>query len=112
MSDSSSLQWFGLTKIELMHCLQCLANDLRAGTPALEKVSVVIDNWALARRAVPCLVGITTGHPSIEDGKSLFSSELFYLDEQKGLARSFSRWYRLGNRVEPEFWEKQYPRQP
>ncbi|WP_092930355.1 hypothetical protein [Rhizobium sp. 9140] len=111
MSDSSSLHWFGLTKKELEFRLRKIADDIYAGPPKIDAVPAIIENWALARRTVPCLVGIPIGHPTIEDGKPLFSSELFYLDEQRGVARSFSRWYRLGTRVEPEFWDQRTPRQ-
>lgn len=101
-------QWFGMTRGQLVARLRSLADDLEAldGKGAPPTPTVVLDQWALAKRAVPCLVGISSGHPVIEDGEPCFSSELFFIDEKLGVARSFSRWYRLGNQVEPEFWNK------
>ncbi|MGO7904198.1 DUF6634 family protein [Rhizobium leguminosarum] len=55
-------------------------------------------------RSVPCLVGRTTGHPGITDNRVACTTELFYLDKEHGLARTMSRWYRLGARVPPDFW--------
>lgn len=109
LSDSSSLFWFGLTRVQLSHRLQSIADDLRQGTPSVCSATVEIENWALARRTVPCLIGVPKGHPTVEDGRTLFSSELFYLDAEAGLGRSFSRWYRLGKRVPPEYWNARYP---
>jgi len=100
--DDSSLAWFGMTLESLIAHLRQMANELeiveRGTIPFSSKV--LVNDWALARRTVPCLMGVPTGHPRIEDGNSLCSSELYYLDESRGLARSFSRWYRLGKRAE------------
>jgi len=52
---------------------------------------------------VPCLIGRPMGHPSIFDGKTACSSELFYLDPARGIARTMSRWYHLGTRVDAEY---------
>lgn len=107
MSDSS-FAWFGMTSEALIAHLRQLADELeiveRGTTPLASKV--LINDWALARRTVPCLMGFPTAHPKIEDGSPICSSGLYYLDESRGLARSFSRWYRLGRRVAPEFWNQ------
>ncbi|WP_307226803.1 DUF6634 family protein [Pararhizobium capsulatum] len=47
------------------------------------------------KRAVPCLVGRSTGHPMILDSHAACTSELYYLDTERGVARTLSRWYRL-----------------
>lgn len=100
-----------MTKRELALRLHGIGDDITAGPPDNDTVPVIIENWALARRTVPCLVGVPVGHPTLADGKPIFSSELFYLDEQAAVARSFSRWYRLGARVEPDFWNRRGLRQ-
>lgn len=109
-TDSVFHGWFGMSRGSLAATLRSLANDLEAldSFDGIGVAGVVLDNWAVARRAVPCLIGCPTGHPKIEDGSPLFSSELFYLDEERGFARSLSRWYRLGRPVEPDFWSKRY----
>ena len=111
MKESCFHAWFGMSRHALVSRLRTLADDLeeldeydngKVQPPAM------INEWALAKRAVPCLIGVPTRHPKIEDGHTLFSSSLFYLDEERGLARSFSRWYQLGTRVDPEFWNNKY----
>lgn len=111
MNESSFHAWFGMSRQALVSRLRALADDLEnlnEYDTGKAQPSVMINEWALAKRAVPCLIGIPKGHPRIEDGHPLFSSSLFYLDEDRGIARSFSRWYRLGTRVDPEFWNKKY----
>jgi hypothetical protein len=39
-------------------------------------------------------MGEMSGHPSIKDGPGI-TSELFYLDGKRKLARTLSRWYRF-----------------
>lgn len=63
------------------------------------KADVCINDWVLANRAVPILVGRMNGHPTIKDGNIGATTEIFYLDAVAGLARSFNRWYRLGHAV-------------
>jgi hypothetical protein len=102
--------WFGWNQSTLVEQLRQLSNELgvfdEAGSPPADLVT--INDWALARRAVPCLIGRPSGHPSIEDHNPLFTSELFYLDEEQRLARSFSRWYRLGTQGSASGWNNQY----
>lgn len=108
MGESIFIQWFGMTREQLVARLRSLADDLETsdGKVPPPNPTVVLDQWAIAKRAVPCLVGIPSGHPVVEDGKPCFSSELFFIDERLGIARSFSRWYRLGKQVDPGFWNK------
>jgi hypothetical protein len=95
-----------MSRASLAAKLRSLANDLEAldRFDDVGATSVLIDHWALARRAVPCLIGCPTGHPAIEDGSPQVSSELFYLDEERGFARTLSRWYRLGTPLRPTHW--------
>ncbi|WP_312862228.1 DUF6634 family protein [Rhizobium sp. P32RR-XVIII] len=55
---------------------------------------------------MPCLIGRPIGHPKVPDGKMACTSELFYLDRERGIARTMSRWYRLGTCVDPGYWDE------
>ncbi|AJD41707.1 MULTISPECIES: DUF6634 family protein [Rhizobium] len=105
-SDSVFQAWFGMSRTCFIESLRCLADDLENVDQCAQALSpdVAINTWALAKRAVPCLIGRPIGHPSVADGKPAASSELFYLDPERGIARTMSRWYRLGTRVDVEYW--------
>lgn len=60
-----------------------------ATAPLLEKYKLVL-GWSHAMK------GIVTGHPLLPDGKEIVTSQLMYLDPSIGLARTLSRWYRIG----------------
>ncbi|UIK03491.1 hypothetical protein [Neorhizobium galegae] len=83
---------------ELVARLRDLATALedfvRFGPAAIE-TDVTISDWVAAKRAVPVLVGKMNGHPNIKDGKVGATTELFYVDQSAGLARTFNRWYKL-----------------
>lgn len=61
----------------------------------------VLDHWLLSQRSVPCLVGLSTGHPELT-GMNRFvrTSDLWLVSEDMTWARTLSRWYRLGRPVE------------
>jgi hypothetical protein len=106
-ADQSTVAWFDMLPAQLAIHLRKLADEIEAQGPAHSADLVPnLNNWALARRAVPCLIGVPSGHPKIGDGKTLMSSELFFMDLERGLARSFSRWYRLGSRAKPGYWNE------
>lgn len=109
MSDASSIAWFGMTRLKLVHRLRQLADELEVSSISARGPITRIDHWTVARRTVPCLIGIPTSHPRISDGEPLYSSELYYLDPNERIARSFSRWYELGNQVDPRYWEQRFP---
>lgn len=111
MSDFSSKAWFGMTRAQLIKRLRQLADEIEDLSTVAATCRTRIDRWAIARRAVPCLIGIPASHPTFPDGHPLFSSELFFLDAERRIARSFSRWYELGDQVDANYWEDQYPRQ-
>lgn len=110
MRDSLFSSWFGASPIDLVASLRLLADDLEAiGDRTFATLPAVrLDRWALARRPVPCLIGTPTGHPRIGDGKPCLSSELYFLDEQAGIARTFSRWYRLGTPADPAHFNERF----
>lgn len=62
---------------------------IRAQAPTLDSYRLVL-GWSHALR------GVVHGHPSLVDGGDIVTSQLVYLDTSNGLARTASRWYRLG----------------
>ncbi len=99
MRDSEGLEWLGQSPKALVVQLRRLAEDLdnieiRHWPPP---DAVDLNDWFIGQRAVSCLVGRPLGHPFIDNGHPMVSSELFFMDVDRGYARSFSRWYRLRN---------------
>lgn len=78
--------------------LEDLAIDMRKAasgdfsdiTPTTE-----LHYWSMGLRTVPILLGSATGHPLLGN-KDIHTSQLFFIDPSVGLARTYSRWYRLG----------------
>ncbi|MDX1000801.1 hypothetical protein GOE08_06900 [Sinorhizobium medicae] len=104
--NESVLEWLRMPQPSLIASLRRLADDLadidqcaEANAPA-----AAMNSWTLGQRVVPCLIGRPIGHPAISSGRPACSSELFYLDLDRGIARTLSRWYRLGTHVEPAYW--------
>lgn len=57
----------------------------------------LLDQRELSTRPVPCLVGFSSGHPELLGSKrNIRTSDVWILTEDKGWARTLSRWYRLG----------------
>lgn len=55
------------------------------------------DRWIVGRRLVPCLSGLSTGHPRlVGNHRAICTSNLWPLPEDHNWARTLSRWYRLG----------------
>jgi hypothetical protein len=102
---TGSVDWLGSDTQELLKQLQSLVSDLgnleNNRSPLHLASCVQIDQWAIAQRAVPCLIGNVTGHPTLGNGPTA-TSELFYMDTERGYARTLSRWYRLRTPCVPE----------
>ncbi|WFU89071.1 hypothetical protein QA644_08520 [Rhizobium sp. CC1099] len=64
-------------------------SSVLAEAPTLSGYKLVL-GWSHA------LCGTVHGHPRLQDGNKVVTSQLFFLDEQLGLARTMNRWYRLG----------------
>ena len=59
----------------------------------------ILDEWRFAFRPVPCLEGLSTGHPRLPgECRPIVTSEIFLISEELGWARTYSRFYRLGRR--------------
>src|SRR3546814_3145469 len=58
-----------------------------------------LDFWYLTERGlVLALGGIVTGHPNLADGAHVRTSALLWIADDKSIARTISRFYRLGER--------------
>lgn len=103
MKEPNRGVYLGGDRRVLLAKLHSIVADLGATEfPDPSSIPVVMDQWRVARREVPCLLGSSFGHPKFFDGSLTFSSELFYLDAESGIARTLSRWYRLGVPSNPE----------
>ncbi|WP_157632800.1 DUF6634 family protein [Hoeflea sp. 108] len=59
----------------------------------------VLEFWSIGYRRVPCLAGLSSGHPVLYgDQREIITSDLVAFSEVLGWARTRSRWYRLGQR--------------
>lgn len=60
----------------------------------------VLDRWVMARRTIPCLAGLSSGHPKLpSDRRLIATSDLWLLSDDRTWARTLSRWYQLGRPV-------------
>ncbi len=56
-----------------------------------------LEQWGITRRPVPCLIGLSFGHPRlIGSGRPIMTSDLWLISDDESWARTLSRWYRLG----------------
>ncbi|WP_441229553.1 DUF6634 family protein [Tardiphaga sp. 215_C5_N2_1] len=80
--------------------LQRLATDLMLFTDGHLNIgdhAPVLDNWMRTSRSAACLTGTVWDHPTLPGaGRPIVTSDLCLLVEDMGVARTMSRWYRLG----------------
>ncbi|WP_162179292.1 hypothetical protein [Pseudorhizobium marinum] len=90
--------------VELIRSLRKLADDLELYVdlgPGAVDAETNISGWTIAKRAVPALLGVVRGHPSIKDGDVAVSTQIMFFSLEHRLARSQNRWYRLGEPMFP-----------
>lgn len=64
--------------------------------------SPFLDRWILGVTPAPCLVGFSTGHPEhVGMALHLTTTPVRLLSDDLSWARTHSRWYRLGQRLDP-----------
>ena len=87
--------------------LLALAADMeriRRGVPPeamADEGAPLLDRWILGQRVVPCLAGLSTGHPRlVGENRLIGTSDLWLLSEDCAWARTLWRWYRLGRPAE------------
>jgi hypothetical protein len=64
--------------------------------------SVLIEDWVIREYPAPeceVLEGTVWRHPHIADGRRTHTTDLIWIDEAFGWARSLFRFYRLGQRT-------------
>uniref|UniRef100_A0A9E7ZRG8 Uncharacterized protein n=1 Tax=Bosea sp. NBC_00436 TaxID=2969620 RepID=A0A9E7ZRG8_9HYPH len=57
-----------------------------------------IDNWCIAERRTIALAGAVNKHPTIPNGRSVCTSDLWIIAPALGYARTLNRLYALGSR--------------
>lgn len=102
--ESLEARWRWSSSAKTIKRLRGLADDLEALSDGKvpDQVTTLLTSWAFATRAAPCLMGHAFGHPNIDDGRRAITSEVYYVDPDRRLARTLSRWYRLGSYEPPE----------
>ena len=86
---------------------RALADDLArlaAGngpTPADFADAPILDRWAFGAMLQPVLIGSVVGHPRLGNRPSIHTTPLFAMDAtHESWARTWSRFYRLGRRLD------------
>lgn len=81
--------------------LRALADDLERlaagqGPNAADLANAArVDGYEIITRPVPALYGLNSGHPSLVS-ETLQTTQLWVLNTTEGWARTYSRFYRLG----------------
>ncbi|MDX3808730.1 DUF6634 family protein [Bosea thiooxidans] len=57
-----------------------------------------LENWCIAERRTIALAGVVTGHPTIPNGRTVCTSDLWIVAPSLGYARTLNRLYALGSR--------------
>src|SRR5919109_3655879 len=89
---------------EQLVLLEALVDDLRRiadGTaPTYDDLvdAPFLDAWVVTTRSERCLTGCVSGHPLL-DGPVIKTSTLWSGDGSQGWARTYSRFYRLGDEL-------------
>lgn len=83
----------GATMIRLLEDLRCAELGEFANVPIEE--APILRNYKPVIGKAFALSGVVSGHPRLADGREVITSQLFYLNEDRGLARTMNRWYRL-----------------
>ena len=101
--------------LEVTAALQALRESTsRTPAPSSRELETapLIEEWVMTivpPDGGPSLFGRVTGHPLIEDGRSVCTSELVALDREAGWARTRSRYYRLGREAGEDEVENGHP---
>jgi len=88
-----------LTTVNKLEALTEDLSDILFGSvpqPDVLAKAPLLDSWRIGLVFSPVLIGHVVGHPRVPDG-AVTTSEVWLMDEGKRWARSFSRFYRLGD---------------
>lgn len=87
-----------------LHEARAALRRIRRGeSPTPEELAAApqLDFWCLVEDDVYCVLqGEVTGHPRLADGALIGTSPLLWLSEDAMSARTVSRFYRLGVRLQ------------
>lgn len=75
---------------------------LREGYPKLPDDTPLMENFVFAKRTVTCLKGRAFCHPSLDATVSTTTSAVALINLDARVARTQSRWYRLGQRLQQD----------
>ncbi|MFK4771353.1 hypothetical protein [Rhizobium sp. ZW T2_16] len=82
-----------------------LLSDLKAlrkghePSPSVLELAPTLENWSYTTRPVSCLSGLFFDHPKIDDWRPGITSEVFFIDAERGFVRTRSRFYTLGSKA-------------
>ena len=78
------------------------------GRPSVADLSdaPLLNCWSPTTRLAPALFGLAAGHPRIGNNRATLTSEVFAIDADRRWARSWSRWYALGNALPANAWRR------
>lgn len=90
-------QWIDSEAIERL-----LEDIRRANAGEIEANAIAnaprLDSYRAVLGRAYALSGIVSGHPRLADGREVVTSQLFFLDPDRGVARTINNWYRLSKR--------------
>lgn len=95
--DDPNLRAIALHQIDRLQRLTDDLADIVGGTrPTKADLdgAVLLRNFRVAERSVPCLRGLAHGHPQLDTGL-IMTSQLYALDPEGRWARTLSRFYKL-----------------
>lgn len=99
-SDPRPVPQLGPEVDRLRHLLQDL-EQIQAGRHPTETYlskAPTLENWCIAERRTIALAGVVTGHPTIANGRSVCTSDLWFVAPSLRYARTLNRFYVLGSR--------------
>ncbi|MEJ1119758.1 DUF6634 family protein [Phyllobacterium sp. CCNWLW109] len=90
-------------KDELLR-LEALKSDLTSVLIGVEPASLLsapkLNHWLYSERFVHTIIGFVDEHPEFPDEKMHMTSQIICINQDAGWARSTSRLYRLGERMD------------
>lgn len=90
----------------LQHCLSL--SQSKPSTEEMERAPL-LESWcAVSGHERFFLIGIVTAHPTLRESARTYTSLLFQAHPDHGWARTWSRYYRLGQYSKCFLWELQY----
>lgn len=99
-SDPRPVPQLGPEVDRLRHLLDDL-EQIQAGHHPREadlSKAPTLENWCIAERRTIALAGAVTSHPTVPNGHTVCTSDLWFVAPSLGYARTLNRLYALGSR--------------